>query len=218
MIRYDVPPTDSRFGILFPCPNTPPDSPIFENMGLSTHERTWGWENIEKRENVGDGIKKLKAAIQRGSGMGFLYGGPGLAKTLMLKVACAEWARTGRGVFHFTTLPLILEDLRVAYDDPEPQRALATKESKYARFPLLAIDEVGVERKTDFAMEKFFTLINNRHEQGTERAGTFLTLMASNISPSQLDFRIADRLEDGRNFIYQLTGESYRSTLDWGKS
>lgn len=217
MIRYEVPPTDSRFGKLFPCPNTPPESPIFDNAGLTPHERTWGWSNIKLRENVNDAVRILKKAVERGKGLGFLYGGPGLAKTLMLKIACAEWARTGRGVFHFTTLPLILEDLRVAYDDPEPQRALAAKEAKYNRFPMLAIDEVGVERKTDFAMEKFFTLLNNRHEQGVERGEEFLTIMAGNISPSQLDFRIADRLDDGRNFIVQLQGESYRPLLEWEK-
>ena len=218
MIRYEVPATDSRFGKLFPCPNTPPGSPIFENHGLTQQERTWGWENIKDRENVKEAVRKLSAAVKRGSGLGYLYGGAGLAKTLMLKVTCAQWARTGRGVFHFTTLPLMLEDLRVAYDDDEPQRALAAKEEKYNKFPLLAIDEVGVERKTDFAMEKFFTLINNRHEQGTERGEQFLTILAGNVSPAELDFRIADRLDDGRNFIFQLVGDSYRPSLKWEKS
>lgn len=214
-IRYDVPPQDSRFGKLFPCPNVPPNSPIFDNHGLTQQERTLEWSNIIKRENIFEGIETLKAAIKRGKGIGYLYGGPGLAKTLLLKVACAEWARTGRGVFHYTTLPLILEDLRVAFDDDEPQRALAEKERKYNRFPLLAIDEVGAERGTEFAIEKVFSLIDGRHESGVERGETFVTLLAGNISPKELDYRIADRLTDGRNFIVKLNGESYRPSLKW---
>lgn len=214
-IRYDVPRDDSRFGKLFPCPNIPAESPIFDNHGLTQQERTWTWANIKARENVGDGIKVLSKAIKRGSGIVYLYGGPGLAKTLMLKIACAEWARKGAGVYHFTSLTMILEDLRNAYDDDEPQRALAEKERKYTRFPLLAVDEVGYERKTVFAIEKFFDLVNKRHELGTERGEEILTLMCGNALPDELDFRIYDRLLDGRNAIVKLTGESYRPSLKW---
>lgn len=210
LIRYDVPPSDSRFGKLLPCPNLPAESPIFEDHGLTNLERTWTWANVKKRENIGEGIRILKQAIQRGHGLVYLYGGPGLAKTLLLKIACAEWARSGRGIFHFTPLSVILEDLRTAYDDDEPQRALAEKERKYSRFPLLAIDEVGAQRTTDFSIEKFFKLIDVRHENGTERGENILTLMAGNVSPKDIDFRIADRLTDTRNAIIRLTGESYR--------
>lgn len=214
-IRYDVPKDDSRFGRLFPCPNIPADSPIFDNHGLSQAERTWTWTKVKDRENVSAGISVLKSAVKRGKGLGYLYGGAGLAKTLLLKIACAEWARAGHGIFHFTTLPIILEDLRTAYDDAEPQRALAEKERKYSRFPLLAIDEIGSERETDFAWEKFFSLINARHEAGAERGENFLTLMAGNVQPKEIDFRIVDRLGDGRNFIVRLTGDSYRPNLLW---
>jgi len=162
-----------------------------------------------------DGIQALKAAIKRGKGVVYLYGGPGLAKTLLLKIACAEWSRTGQGSFHFAPLPIILEDLRTAYDDDEPQRALADKERKYSRFPLLAIDEVGAERFTDFGSEKFFSLVNARHEAGTERGENVLTLLAGNISPSEINFRIADRFADGRNKVVRLTGDSYRPLQKW---
>lgn len=160
-----------------------------------------------------DGIKALQKAIMYGRGLGYLFGGPGLAKTDLLKITCAEWARAGRGIFHFTTAADMLEDLRAAYDDDEPQRALAHKEQKYLGYPLLAIDEVGAERSTNFATEKFFSLINSRHEKGTERGGQFLTIMAANISPKELDYRITDRLTDQRNFIVKLIGESYRPQL-----
>lgn len=214
LLRYDVPTHDPRFGKLLPCPNLPPTSSIFENHGLTDTERTWSWAGVKSRENVVDGIRILKAAIQRGNGLVYLFGGPGLAKTLLLKIACAEWARSGHGIFHFTKLTKILEDLRTAYDDDEPQRALAQKEEKYMDYPLLAIDEIGAQRTTDFSVEKFFDLVDARHEAGTERGMNILTLMAGNISPSEIDYRIADRLTDGRNAIVRLTGESYRPYIE----
>lgn len=215
-IRYDVPIGHPRFGKLYPCFNLPPESPVFDNHGLSARERGGlAWEGIKDRENVGQAVREAQEALKRGKGVGYFHGGAGLAKTLILKTACAEWVRSGKGYFHFTTLAEILEDLRTAYDDDNPSRALKEKEERYARFGLLCIDEIGAQRLTDFGAEKFFSLVNRRHEAGTERGEKFLTFMAGNATPKEIDFRITDRLTDGRNFIVKLTGESYRPALEW---
>lgn len=215
-VRLDVPSTDKRFGRLFPCPSLPSGSKQFNNHGLTEHERkTLTWRTIKNRENVGQALKAVKETLQRGKGQGYLYGGAGLAKTLILKTACAEWARAGRGIFHYTNLADILDDLRSAYDDDQPSRALRMKEEKYSGFSLLCIDEIGAQRLTEFGAEKFFSLINRRHEAGTERGENLITLLAGNASPKEIDFRITDRLTDGRNFIVQLTGLSYRPAATW---
>ena len=215
-IRYEVPFGHPKYGRIDPCPKAPPESRLFDNHGLTVYERkTLTWNQIRKRENVEGAIEQVARSLQRGRGVGYLYGGKGLAKTLLLKTACATWTRLGGGVFHFTTLADVLEDLRTAYDDDEPQRALKAKEEKYFSYPMLAIDEIGAQRLTDFGTEKFFSLINRRHESGTERGESRLTLMAGNVSPKEIDSRITDRLEDGRNFVYKLTGESYRPKLEW---
>lgn len=209
-VRFDVPLDDPRFGKLLPCPKLPLDSSIYDNHGLSLGERSWTWGKIIPRNNVAQAIEKVKRALQNKTGLVYLWGGPGLAKTLILKIACAEFARSGYGIFQYAGLPAILDDLRICFDDDEPQRALRDKQEKYKGYSLLAVDEIGAERKTDFAVEEFFKLIDARHESGVERGENKLTLMAGNTPPSQLDFRIADRLSDGRNSIFQLTGESAR--------
>ena len=213
-VRNDVPVWHPHFGKTFPCPNLPANSSIWHGHGLSARDlESLTWSRIVDRENVSDAVDALVSALRRGGGLGYLYGGAGLAKTKLLKILCAEWVRSGNGLFHFTTQKEILDDMRTAFDDDEPQRAIRDKQLKYESFPLLAIDEVTIERSTDFKIEQFFHLLNKRHEAGTEDRKRILTVMAGNISPSQLDYRITDRLSDGRNFVVRLTGESFRPAM-----
>lgn len=215
---YDVPRDHILFGAIFPCPNLPPENLYWRGRGLSPKElHTLTWESLEIRENIAGAIARLKTEITRGKGLGYLYGGPGLAKTRLLKVACAEWKRGGKGSYLFTTQKAILDDLRAAYDDDEPQRAIRDLQNKFSRIPLLCIDEITIERNTEFKIEEFFDLINRRHEAGVEDEGKFLTIMAANISPAEIDFRIRDRLTDPRCFVYKLTGESYRPAMHWSE-
>lgn len=213
-IRYDVPLDDPRFGKAFPCPNLPPESSMFQNHGLTVQEiKSFSWSDITPRENVMGALKEIRKLFERGAGMGYFYGGPGLAKTRLLQIFCAQWAREGRGLFHFTTQKDILDDLRVAFDDDEPQRAIRDKQNKYIDYPVLAIDELTLERNTEFKIEQFFHIVNKRHESGTERGMGYVTIMAGNVAPEDLDFRVMDRLTDGDNFIYKLTGESFRPNM-----
>lgn len=214
-VRMEVPINDPRFGKLSPCPNLPPTSSIYEGHGLTPTDLSLTFRDVIERENVLDAVKAIRGALRRGGGLGYLYGGAGLAKTRLLKIACAEWVRIGRGLYHLTTQKDILDDMRTAFDDDEPQRAIRDKQKKYEEYPLLAIDELTVERSTEFKVEQFFHLVNKRHELGTEQGLPVLTLMAGNVSPTQLDFRIMDRLSDGRNFVVKLTGESFRPAMEW---
>lgn len=213
-VSYDVPIDHELFGKLMPCPKLPPESSILDGHGLEIWERkNLNFSKIKNHENVSKAIDALRKALKVGHGLGYLYGGPGLAKTLLLKILCAEWYRHGHGIFHFCTQKEFIDDMRVCYDDDEPQRAIKDKQNKYAQYPLLALDEITIDRVTPFAVDEFFHLINKRHEEGTEKGKPFLTVMAGNVSPLQLDYRITDRLTDQRNFIVQLTGESYRPAM-----
>lgn len=213
-VRYDVPVDDPRFGKLTVCPNIPPESSMHDGHGLTVEQiRSLSWKDIKLRENVHDAILVLHRVLKSGNGLVYLYGGAGLAKTMLLQIACAEWARMGCGVFRFTTQKDMLDDMRTAFDDDEPQRAILQKQDKYIGYPLLALDEVTTERSTEFKVEQFFHVVNKRHEAGTERREGFVTLMAGNVSPKELDYRVMDRLTDGRNVIFRMTGDSYRPAM-----
>lgn len=214
-IRYDVPFGDPKFGRTFPCPNIPAESRLHEGHGLSAYEiQTLDYDALERRENITEGVRAVEKILQRGSGMLYICGGPGLAKTVLLKIACAKWARAG-GVFRYTTQKDMLDEMRACYDDDEPQRAILEKQEKYVGYPLLALDEITAERSTEFKVEQFFHIINKRHEAGVEQGNRYATLLVGNISPNELDFRIADRLRDGRNQVIRLNGKSYRPENTW---
>jgi hypothetical protein len=212
---YDVEPGHKYFGRLQACSNIPAESSILDGHGLTIFERgELNFSRIKARENVGEAINALRKALKTGRGVGYLYGSPGLAKTVLLKILCAEWARQGNGVFHFCTQKEFIDQMRLCFDDNEPQRAIKDKQDKFTGYPLLALDEITTDRNTPFLVDEFFHLINKRHELGTEKGLPYLTVMAGNVSPKQLDYRITDRLTDQRNFIVQLTGESYRPFME----
>jgi len=214
-VRFDVEFGDPRFGKTSPCPNLPPESSIFNGHGLTAAEiRSADWNEIKDRENVAEAIRAIKDLLDYGNGVGYLYGGAGLAKSKLLQIACARWGRDGRGIFHLTTQKDILDQMRSAFDDDEPQRRIMEMQDKFISYPLLAIDELTTERSTEFKVEQFFHVVNKRHEAGTERGEGFVTIMAGNIAPRDLDFRITDRLSDGRNFVVELTGDSYRPLME----
>lgn len=213
---YDVPREHELFGRIVPCPNLPAENPYWRGRGLSVSElNTLTWDSLDIRENLAGVIEQLKAEVKRGQGLGYIYGGPGLAKTKLLKITCAEWKRSGQGGYLFTTQKAILDDLRAAFDDDEPQRAIRDLQNRISSIPLLCIDEITNERNTEFKVEEFFDLINRRHEAGVEGKQNILTIMAANISPADIDYRIRDRLNDARAMVYKLTGKSYRPAMKW---
>lgn len=85
---------------------------------------------------------------------------------------------------------------------------------RYMDVDLLAIDDLGVERQTDWGLELFDRLIDARYR--SEKP----TIVTTNASPaeiaSRLSMRIADRLMD--RFLvdrFVLTAPSYRSEEAW---
>lgn len=221
-LRGDYPVGHKLFGKLTPCPKLPAESKVWDGCGVSENDLkrlTWGSIDLRKQEpdvNVKGAISELQKAFSRGRGIGYLWGGPGLAKTKLLEILCSEWRRAGKGTFRLITQKEILDVMRSAYDDDEPQRKVAEMRDRFIeKYSLLCIDEMTIDRPTPFGIEETFHLINKRHEAGTEKERPYLTIMTGNISPAQLDYRIADRLQDDRNFIFKLTGDSYRPNMHW---
>jgi DNA replication protein DnaC len=105
----------------------------------------------------------------------FLHGPVGCGKTYaavaMLKSFVTERRRLGA----FANVPELFENLRSSYDseteDPRPQLIAS---------PLLVLDDLCVERSTDWAREQLYVLINTRYNE--ER----LTIYTSNVGIDQV--------------------------------
>lgn len=217
LIRYDVPLGHERFGKLFPCPELPINSPVYGESGLTQPERAYLWKSLQHRKekeaeaSLIAAVRAVKEVMKAQRGVVLLHGGNGLAKSLILKIAVAETLRERRGVMaRYIHMAEIMEDLRTSYDLEQPGRSLKEMEQRYARYPLLAIDELGVERDTEFSDEKQFFLIDRRYTASIENQAPLITILATNLSINEFPARIADRLSDGRCAQIKLVGGSMR--------
>jgi|GEM_PF-705636 len=115
----------------------------------------------------------------------FLYGGFGTGKTgLAVGVVKAEIERSAsEGMF--TTTSDLLDAIRITYD-----REHAASENILANaraVPILALDDIGAERPTDWVREKLYQLINVRHGQ------QLTTIFTSNLPLDQLAENLGER-------------------------
>jgi hypothetical protein len=221
LVRFDVPVDHKFFGQLFRCKNLPLDSSKLILTGLSPVERRWTWDKVLPLDNsVTEAVNAVKIVLDRGYGIVYLWGDTGLAKTLILKIAVAEYIRTNPHYWAtYTLMPHIVDELRSVYDGNEnPTQLLKQLEDDYSRFPLLAIDEIGVERETGFSAERQFLLIDRRYTAAIENRENVITLLASNLLPNELPTRIRSRLFDGRCNAIQMMGDDFRLGATWADS
>lgn len=220
LVRLDVPVYDARFGKLTPCPNAPLQSSVYDESGLTVKERDYTWRQLQARDDkkAQEALKlaahTIKDVLKAKSGIVTLWGGNGLAKSLLLKIAVAEALRTMPGTMpRYVLMSEIMEDLRRSFDAERPGASLKEMTDKYKRYPVLAIDELGVERDTAFTEEQRFILIDHRYNAAIENDEPLITLLATNLPLNDFPPRIYDRLRDGRCHVVQMVGESLRPGL-----
>lgn len=74
--------------------------------------------------------------------------------------------------------------------------------------PVLLLDDLGAEKRTDWTDEAWFELLNWRYQERLP------TAVASNCAPDDLEGRIASRLQDARlSAVYAMKGPDYRRAV-----
>lgn len=195
------------------CPNVDP-LVIYpgERYGIDAGERTLTWDRVKAMNNTDAAAAAVRRVIQRGYGWVYLWGPPGLGKTLVLKIAVAEYLR-GRRMGAYTRMAEILDDLRAAFDARNPSEESQKRLDWWANLPLLAIDEFDRVRATEYASERRFLLMDRRYEQALRERS--ITIMTSNSAPATLDSYLVDRIQDGRFEVVRVQGDSFRPGADW---
>ena len=206
--RMDVDISDQRFGKVLICPNVDrTDLPGFDRVGLRKEElKSMTWDILIKESGIQKSIKAVKETLKRGHGWVFLYGGFGVGKTYVLKIAIAEMIRSGQQA-SYVRMAEILDHLRESFNDDVKE--METKRLEYwSKLPILAIDEFDRIRNTEYGDERRFVLLDRRYEDAVRENS--ITLLASNSDPSKLPGYLYDRVRDGRFKIINLPGESFR--------
>ena len=118
-----------------------------------------------------------------------LTGSYGTGKTGLLVGALREIADRYVDTTHrmqFATAPDLMDMLRAGYDDD----TFAERVDRVRWVRLLAIDDLGSERPTEWVIERLFTIINHRYEHDLP---IFVT---TNYGRDELAARIGERLVD----------------------
>jgi DNA replication protein DnaC len=153
----------------------------------------------------GQVLQELRELLLAGSGA-FLWGAPSakpwpgqpvVGKTWLLAAAVRHAAEQGRSA-RYVSIPDLYAELREAMNGGCPawwggRKHRPTVDSVldvYASVHVLAIDELGKSRDTEWECEQLWRLVDKRY-----RAHRLVTLAASNWAPAELEDRIGERGE-----------------------
>ena len=209
-VRRDLDIFDPDFGQIFPCPNADLFKLYGKRIGLEESEKSLDWSKIIPNENVSEAVRAVKETINRGYGWVFLWGGVGLAKTLILKIAVSESIRLLKQS-SYARMAEIIDDLRGSFDADRPSIEGDSRMKWWTGTNVLCIDEFDRLRNTEYAEERRFVLMDRRYESALD--GRTVTLMAANTNPATYDSYLFDRIRDGRFRIVELTGQSARPMM-----
>lgn len=210
-VRFEVPVSDPNFGKIQFCPRSV--SRVYASgSGLDESERGMTWDAVADLNNAREAVKVVQSVIELGKGWVFLWGDPGLAKTLVLQIAVAEYVRSGReGVY--VRMVEIIDDVRKAFDSGDPSSEELRRIERWSKVPLLAIDEFDRSNETNWSENRRFLLMDRRYQETLR--GNGVTLMASNSDPKLLSAYLRSRIFDGRFDVIQLKGDDVRRGMEW---
>lgn len=211
----DFPVGDPRFGKTQPCPKcNSRQMQHSDRFGMLARDYGLTWESLLdiRGSNSRAVLDKVRQVVERGYGGVYLWGGYGMAKTAILKIAMAEWIRAGRyGVY--LLFSDLLDEIRAGFEKDTSQSAYE-RLREWGGYSFLAIDELDKARATEFVQETQFRLLDKRYEQVT-RAEETLTLIASNEPPKNLPPALYSRFSDPRFMtVLELTGRDVRPIAD----
>lgn len=207
---------EPMFGELSACPDCDAAHQFAGRNGLLPNDLNLTWDDLLEVE--GQDYKPAQAAVQNAlaqkHGWVYLWGPYGVAKTLLLKIACAQ-AMKYKGLDSiYTNTSELMDYLRGAYRTNRPDMSALHLLERFASVPLLAIDEFEKVNDTDWVSERRFRLLDKRYELATrERKG--ITLLASNQGPYAIDDQaLRSRVLDGRFAVVEITGSDLRPVAD----
>lgn len=156
-------------------------------LGFVPELKAINWRDITPITAQLSAQARIRRFIDLPSGWVYLHGRPGNGKTTLAALAI-NLIRANAGIEAvFANVPELLNHLRRGVGDGTHQQTMS-----YLRaVPVLALDDLGAERTTEWAGEQLYELLNYRYVRHAP------TIITSNLAPGQLaDERLASRLAD----------------------
>jgi DNA replication protein DnaC len=155
-------------------------------LGFVPELRSVTWRDVSAITAQLPAQARIRRFIDLPSGWVYLFGRPGNGKTTLASLA-VNLIRANAGLEAvFANVPELLNRLRRGVRDGDDGTM------GYLRaVPVLALDDLGAERTTEWANEQLYELLNYRYVRHAP------TIITSNLRPEQLgDERLASRLAD----------------------
>lgn len=182
-------------------------------LGLLYHDRTFS--NFDTAENKKayttclEFARNIIRCLKDGTGL-FLCGDVGTGKT-HLSAAIVDYAarmkkRVIKNSFYilYTTTADLIADVINSFSQDKTSKQIY---DKYKDATLLILDELGVERQTEFSREIIYQIVNYRY------SNKLATLYLSNLNDRELSEKIGKRIVSRiyeRCVGVKLTGKDYR--------
>lgn len=187
------------------CPNNPRR---FYGTGVSEEDKEL-W-NVLPQTKIVERIKStLSAVLQAKRGFIYLYGTPGIGKSVCARAFTVEAIHAGMRSIYARQSGMV-NYLRSSYDTDHGQEEYQFRLNSYKEADWLVIDELGRDRMTDFAQESMAEIIDARYALSMKR--NKVTVLVSNFPPEEIfQAYIVDRIRDKRNTVLSLQGKSLRA-------
>jgi DNA replication protein DnaC len=224
----DVPVGHPDFGTVVPCQN-----PVHKSERIARLEKTLNSLNdmspadrrirlahINPANGNTQAIKAVHEFVSHPRGWLYIWGGPGNAKSIMLKALVNEMA-----LVHKTSVYIkftrIVDFMREAFSqrsvdtaaDPFGGASTLTRFDSLKRIEFLAIDEMDKARSTPYVDEFRFDFMDERYTQALN--GDTLTVFASNSPPDALPEALSSRIMDGRFMVARNEAGDARPMMRW---
>jgi DNA replication protein DnaC len=211
---------DPKYGQVDPCPNSRAN---YLKRALASGEMIGGltaeevqelsWNHVQP--GISDAHKALpfvRESVNRGYGMGLMLGLWGQGKTLLMKIAVANFIRSGKRA-HYIKLTKLLDTIRQTYDQKEGKMtALVNEIRKWENLDLLCLDELDKDADTDWAQSRLFDLVDERWVSAVRQQK--LTLFAANYSSmGEVPGYLKSRIEDNRWAVADDSGKTAAFTV-----
>lgn len=137
----------------------------------------------------------------------YLYGGTGSGKTFLAALIAQSYVRDGRHVV-MRDIPSLLHDIKSTFDS---KVSTADFVGNICDADLLVLDDMGVEKVTDWSAETLYLIVNARYNANRPLIAT------ANYDLGGLERRLGSDLTARRivSRIKEMCAEAFFGTKDW---
>jgi DNA replication protein DnaC len=155
---------------------------------------------------VKDYVEGIDERLDEGEGL-WLMGDVGTGKTSLAMLVSKAAVEAGRSVAIYS-LPRLLSRIRRTYDAEAGEQSYLEFFERLTEVDLLHIDDLGVEKRSDWVLEQLYAIINERYE--SQRSMIVTTNLDQAALEEQIGPRTVSRLVEICNDPLPLYGDDMR--------